>query len=232
MALAINDCQSELVEDGLNVTGVFLQRFFMSSTTAKENILKRIRQALSHSVPLPFPQSEGTNSVFHPATDSLDIVFAQEFINMQGKFSFCIDEAEMQQQLEELIAEKKWSKIYCNTDKWNEKFSNTINLESCDASITGCEFLVARTGTIVMSAAQQSGRTVSVYAPIHICIAYTNQLVYDVKDALQSIKEKYAGNIPSLITFATGPSRTADIEKTLVTGVHGPKEVYCFLIEA
>jgi L-lactate dehydrogenase complex protein LldG len=204
----------------------------MSATTAKENILKRIRQALSHPVPLPFPQSEGTNSVFLPATDSLDVVFAQEFINMQGKFSFCIDEAEMQQQLTQLIAEKQWSKIYCNTDQWNEKFSNTINLESCDASITGCEFLVARTGTIVMSAAQQSGRTVSVYAPIHICIAYTNQLVYDVKDALQSIKEKYTGNIPSLITFATGPSRTADIEKTLVTGVHGPKEVYCFLVEA
>ena len=91
---------------------------------------------------------------------------------------------------------------------------------------------MARTGTIVMSAAQQSGRTVSVYAPVHICIAYTNQLVYDVKEALQKVKEKYTGNIPSLITFATGPSRTADIEKTLVTGVHGPKEVYCFLVEA
>ena len=204
----------------------------MAVTPAKENILKRIRQALSNPVPLPFPQSEGTNSVFHPATDSLDVVFAQEFINMQGKFAFCIDEADMLQQLEQLITGKQWSKIYCNTDKWNEKFSNTINLESCDASITGCEFLVARTGTIVMSAAQQSGRTVSVYAPIHICIAYTNQLVYDIKDALQSLKEKYAGNIPSLITFATGPSRTADIEKTLVTGVHGPKEVYCFLVEA
>ena len=83
-----------------------------------------------------------------------------------------------------------------------------------------------------MSTAQESGRTVSVYAPIHICVASTNQLVYDVKDALQKLKEKYTGNIPSLITFATGPSRTADIEKTLVTGVHGPKEVYCFLVEA
>ena len=204
----------------------------MAVSQAKENILKRIRQALSNPVPLPFPQSEGTNSVFHPATDSLDVVFAQEFINMQGKFAFCIDEADMLQQLEQLITDKQWAKIYCNTEKWNEKFSNTINLESCDASITDCEFLVARTGTIVMSAAQQSGRSVSVYAPIHICIAYTNQLVYDVKDALQSLKEKYTGNIPSLITFATGPSRTADIEKTLVTGVHGPKEVYCFLVEA
>jgi L-lactate dehydrogenase complex protein LldG len=204
----------------------------MSVSPAKENILKRIRQALSNPVPLPFTQSEGTGSVFHPPADSLDVVFAQEFTNMQGKFAFCINEEEMLQQLELLIADKQWLKIYCNTDKWNAKFSNTINLPGCDASITDCEFLVARTGTIVMSAAQQSGRTVSVYAPIHICIAYTNQLVYDVKDALQNLKEKYPGNIPSLITFATGPSRTADIEKTLVTGVHGPKEVYCFLVEA
>ena len=123
-------------------------------------------------------------------------------------------------------------KIYCNDDRWNEAYSNTINLESCDASVTGCEYLVARTGSIVMSAAEQSGRTVSVYAPVHICIAYTHQLVFDIKDALQSIKEKYAGSIPSFITFASGPSRTADIEKTLVTGVHGPKEVYLFLVDA
>lgn len=83
-----------------------------------------------------------------------------------------------------------------------------------------------------MSTAQASGRTVSVYAPIHICIAFTNQLVYDIKDALEAIKKKYGSNPPSLITFATGPSRTADIEKTLVVGVHGPKEVYLFLVEA
>ncbi len=204
----------------------------MAVSPAKENILKRIRQALSHPVALPFPQSEGTNSVFQPASDSLDVVFAQEFTNIQGKFSFCLSEEEMLQQVSQLIADKQWSKIYCNTEKWSDRFSNTISLASCDASITGCEFLVARTGSIVMSAAQQSGRTVSVYAPVHICIAYSNQLVYDIKDALQNIKEKYSGNIPSLITFATGPSRTADIEKTLVTGVHGPKEVYCFLVEA
>lgn len=105
------------------------------------------------------------------------------------------------------------------------------DLAGCDVSITGCECLVARTGSIVLSAAQKSGRTTSVYAPIHICIATTKQLMYDVKDALQLVKEKYGNNIPSLITFATGPSRTADIEKTLVVGVHGPKEVYVFLVE-
>ena len=204
----------------------------MATSPAKENILKKIRQALSHPVPLPFPQSEGTNSVFTPPNDELEIIFAQEFTHLLGKFAFCTDEKDMQQQLQQLIDQKKWTRIYCSEDKWNASFSNTIDLPGCDASITGCEYLIARTGSIVLSASQQSGRTVSVYAPIHICIAYTNQLVYDVKDGLQLMKEKYAGNIPSLITFASGPSRTADIEKTLVTGVHGPKEVYCFLVEA
>ena len=203
----------------------------MSIANAKENILKKIIQALSHSVPLPFPLSEGTNNIYQPATEDLDILFAGEFTKLQGKFVYCTDEKDLNNQLEKLIAAREWNKIYCNEDKWNGLFSNTINLESCHAAITGCEYLVARTGTIVMSAAQQSGRTVSVYAPIHICIAYPNQLVYDVKDALQLLKEKYAGNIPSLITFASGPSRTADIEKTLVTGVHGPKEVYLFFVD-
>jgi len=204
----------------------------MATSSAKENILKRVRQALSNPVPLPFPQSEGTQSVYLPATEELEIIFAQEFTQLNGKFAFCTSEADMQQQVQELITQKQWTKIYCSEPAWNTPFSNTINLPGCDVSITGCEFLVARTGTMVLSAAQQSGRTVSVYAPVHICIAYTNQLVYDIKDALQLMKEKYQGNIPSLISFATGPSRTADIEKTLVTGVHGPKEVYCFLIES
>lgn len=204
----------------------------MGVSPAKENILKRIRQALSNPVPVPFPQSEGANSLFQPVPDDLGVVFAEEFVKLQGKFAFCADENDMLQQVKQLITAKEWAKIYCSEDKWNSAFSNTISLSTCDVSITGCELLVARTGTVVMSAAQQSGRTVSVYAPVHICVAYTSQLVYDIKDALQLLKEKYNNNIPSLITFASGPSRTADIEKTLVTGVHGPKEVYCFLIEA
>jgi L-lactate dehydrogenase complex protein LldG len=59
-----------------------------------------------------------------------------------------------------------------------------------------------------------------------------DQIVYDIKDAMQAAREKYGAAYPSFLTLATGPSRTADIEKTLVVGVHGPKEVYLFLVEA
>jgi L-lactate dehydrogenase complex protein LldG len=209
----------------------------MKVSSAKENILKKIRQALAHPVPVPFPKSEGSNSVFQPLEKDIEIEFAENFTGLLGKFSFCLDEEDLAQQLKSLAAAKKISSIYCNEEQIKSELVrngfnqlNGTDLAGCDASITGCELLIARTGSILMTSAQKSGRTASVYAPIHICIAYTNQLVYDIKEGLQLIKEKY-GNLPSLITLATGPSRTADIEKTLVVGVHGPKEVYVFLVD-
>lgn len=211
----------------------------MNVSASKENILKKIRKALSISTPLPFPNSEGNNSIFQPAQQELEIEFAQQCTKLQGKFIYCLNTKELGIQLNTLIQHNKWTKIFCCEQKLASMLQDDLqitcphsDLASCDASITSCESLIARTGTIVLSAAQESGRTVSVYAPIHICIAYSDQLVYDIRDALQLLKEKYQHQLPSLVTLATGPSRTADIEKTLVVGVHGPKEVYVFLVDS
>ncbi len=209
----------------------------MMVSASKEKILKKIREALSNPVPLPFPKSEGTNSVFQPPEEDLEIIFAEEFTKLLGKFAFCINETDLKLQLQRLAVERKWDKLYCVEENLLKIFDdkNLINKQStlaeCDASVTTCEFLIARTGAIVMTSAQPSGRTVSVYAPVHICVAYINQLVYDTRDVIKLLKEKYSNNFPSFVTFAAGPSRTADIEKTLVVGVHGPKEVYVFLID-
>lgn len=209
----------------------------MKASHAKQNILSKIKQALNKPVPVPFPQSEGNSSVFKPFAQDADIEFAENFSNLQGRFSYCITEGELVVQLLALFTARKWQKIYCTETAIQQTLIQaglalqyTSNLADCDAALTGCEYLVARTGSIVMSSKQQSGRTTSVYAPVHICVAYTSQLVPDIKDALGSIGSKY-NKLPSLITFATGPSRTADIEKTLVVGIHGPKEVFCFLVE-
>ncbi len=211
----------------------------MNISPAKENILKRIRKALSNPAPLPFPKSEGNDSVYRPASEEATVEFAEQFSKLQGRFVYCMNREELSLQLTGLAEKMEWQKIYCIEDallkdagiSLNERLVKT-DLAGCDVSITGCEYLVARTGSIVMSAAQPGGRTTSVYAPVHICIAYSNQLVYDIKDALQLLKDKYADSLPSQMTFATGPSRTADIEKTLVVGVHGPKEVYVFFVES
>jgi L-lactate dehydrogenase complex protein LldG len=210
----------------------------MNVSSSKENILKKIRQALSQSTPIPFPQSEGNHSVFQPAAQDLEIEFAGQFTQLLGKFIFCVDHHELAAQLSALIGHRNWKNVYCREEKLKAILKEhlfipfaDVELADCDAAVTSCELLVARTGSIVMSAAGPSGRATSVYAPIHICIAYTDQLVYDIRDGLQALKERYKDHLPSLITFATGPSRTADIEKTLVVGVHGPKEVFLFLVD-
>ena len=210
----------------------------MNVSASKENIFKKIREALSNSTPLPFPQSEGNQPLYQPLDQEPEVEFAERFTQLLGKFIYCINQQEFAFQLGSLIRKQEWNKIFCQEPgllglaitQIEDRITPT-DLAGCDVSITGCECLVARTGSIVMSSAQNSGRTSSVYAPIHICVAFTSQVVVDLKEAVQLTREKYGNNLPSLITFATGPSRTADIEKTLVVGVHGPKEVYVFLIE-
>ena len=81
----------------------------------------------------------------------------------------------------------------------------------------------------MVSAALQGGRQMSVYPPQHIVIAKKDQLVDYLHTAYDKIQEKYPDQLPSQITLITGPSRTADIEKTLVMGAHGPRELYVFL---
>lgn len=210
----------------------------MKISPAKENILKRVRNALSQSVQLPFPNSEGNNSVFRTENEGLELKFAEEFARLQGKFIFCAGKHELTENLLALAAHKEWNHVYCQTPSLLNAFKlsqlpfiNKGDMHQADAAITDCEYLVARTGTMVLSAAQPSGRALPVYTPVHLVIAYTHQLVFDLKDAINRLKDRYNGELPSSISFASGPSRTADIEKTLVVGVHGPKEVYVFLVD-
>jgi L-lactate dehydrogenase complex protein LldG len=205
----------------------------MSTSPAKNNILKKIRLALSESTPIPFPKSEGTDPVHQPLQQDIVVEFAEQFTQLQGKFVFCANEEELLYQFATLSRQHQWNKIYCSDKRLQplaEDQQITDDISNCDAALTACECLVARTGSLVLSA-KNSGRLPSVYAPAHLCVAYTSQLVYDIKDGINLLKNKYRDGLPSLITLATGPSRTADIEKTLVVGVHGPKEVYLFLVE-
>lgn len=83
----------------------------------------------------------------------------------------------------------------------------------------------------MISAGQRSGRKMNVFPEVHIVLSKTSQIVPELKDAFIGMNERYDKNIPSLVSVITGPSRTADIEKTLVMGAHGPKELYVFLVD-
>ena len=110
-------------------------------------------------------------------------------------------------------------------------YETDLAVTSTDAGIMLCEALIARTGSILISSRQASGRQLPVFPEVNIVNASTRHLVMDINEGFAAIRKKYDGNFPSMVNLNTGPSRTADIEKTLVLGAHGPREVYVFLIE-
>jgi L-lactate dehydrogenase complex protein LldG len=83
---------------------------------------------------------------------------------------------------------------------------------------------------VLISSKQQSGLRANFFPKTHIVIAHLGQIVSTVKEAMIKLHEKYEGRLPSMTTLITGPSRTADIEKTLVMGMHGPQELIIFML--
>jgi L-lactate dehydrogenase complex protein LldG len=103
-------------------------------------------------------------------------------------------------------------------------------LEACDAGVTTCEALVSQTGSILVSSATSGGRGLSILPHVHVVVAALDQIVPTLGDALHQAKERHAGRLPSMLSFITGPSRTGDIERILVLGAHGPKELVVILV--
>ncbi|MGO1867487.1 MAG: LutC/YkgG family protein [Sphingobacteriaceae bacterium] len=201
-------------------------------------MLKKIRQALLQKKENPHPAFED-RPLYGDQEDALDLVFANEFTQLGGQFLYCDGEIDLIENLIILVEKIKVSKIYVwekalqeILDPYGFPFRKSIQeFEEIDASITSCEALIARNGSILLSNASESGRRLSVYAPVHIVIAKASQLVLDIKDGLDLVRERYEPNLPTMISTVSGPSRTADIEKRLVLGAHGPKELYLFLLE-
>ena len=207
-------------------------------TTTKEKILKKVRKALIQK------SVNGTNidfdsDIFLKAEEPLEIIFAQQLSKLNAKFVYCENEHELSENLSTLIDENKWQKVFSFEKSIKEilkkskiSFSeNEKDISHVNVGVSLCEYLVARTGSVLVTSRQNSGRRLPAFANYHIVIAYSSQLVYTIKDALSGIKNKYGKDFPSMIVSVTGPSRTADIEKTLVQGAHGPKEIYVFLVD-
>ena len=220
----------------------FLPKYFKQAmrdiTTSKEKLLKKIRKALLEKRDNPYPYLEDLPH-YAPPNESLEELFAKQLTAISGNFVFCENQVQFIENLLGLAEERKWRKIYCwetnlqqiLSDYEFPYFETDKNFENAEVGFTLCEALIARNGSILLSSANMSGRRLSIYPPVHIVLAYTSQLVLDLKDGFNLIKEKYQKDYPSMICTVTGPSRTADIEKTLVLGAHGPKELFVFLLD-
>jgi L-lactate dehydrogenase complex protein LldG len=101
-------------------------------------------------------------------------------------------------------------------------------VESMQCAFSVADSLIARTGSIVLRATTAGGRRLSVLPPVHCVVATSDQLVPCLSPWLSNI---HADPSWSYGTIITGPSRTADIERILVLGAHGPKRLIVVLID-
>jgi L-lactate utilization protein LutC len=104
-----------------------------------------------------------------------------------------------------------------------------------DVGITGVDYLIAETGSVVQLSRPGEPRSFSLLSPVHVAVARASQVVPDLFDLFEHLAAKPAQAsgrraLPSGMAIITGPSKTGDIELRLVTGVHGPGEIHVVVL--
>ena len=212
-----------------------------SAGAAREAVLARIRRGLAAG-PAQLPPRPDFAAPVHPPLPSADVVvaFAERFQQVGGEFHYCETLAELAAGLAAYRVRQQVGAPFV----WEADLQEVLRaagvafradeadfIAGADVSLTSCEALVARTGSVLVSAATGSGRRLSIYPDQHLVVARPSQVVAEIGDALLLMQARYGAALPSMVSLTSGPSRTADIEKTLVLGAHGPRRIALFLLE-
>jgi L-lactate dehydrogenase complex protein LldG len=95
--------------------------------------------------------------------------------------------------------------------------------------ISGCFCAIAETGTLMLLSGPETPATVSLLPETHIALVDVSRIVATMEDAFALLRTE-RGSLPRAVNFISGPSRTGDIEQTIVLGAHGPCRVHLILI--
>jgi L-lactate dehydrogenase complex protein LldG len=205
---------------------------------SREKILARIRTALRE--PAPRHEPAGASAIFAPVTGLFDRFQKECAINLT-EYVAVPNLRASGPAIKEILASLPPGEIFVQdspdlrdlasvwqdgrTIQWSSEGGPR---ESSQATISACEALVAQTGSVLVSAAC-GGRGASVVAPVHIVVATLPQLLPDIDAALARVQERGIVAQNSFLCLITGSSRTADIEKILVMGAHGPRRLIVVL---
>jgi L-lactate dehydrogenase complex protein LldG len=219
-----------------------------AAMASREAFLARVREAAElgrpYRVPLaPVPEGIG----YVGARGDLVERFTEE-VNAVGGVAFVVSDFEAAgQQLHQLLAEAGAKSAVC----WRHELLDRMGLAeflagpgvtvldhgrlaalppaeqraallACEVGITSCDCAIAETGTLMMCSRPGQERVASLLPPMHIAIIERRHIVPDLIDAFELLAERGVGELPSNVTWITGPSKTGDIELQLTTGVHGP----------
>jgi L-lactate dehydrogenase complex protein LldG len=130
--------------------------------------------------------------------------------------------------LSEIISQNSGLKSWI--DDTYQLNGDSISFAGYDCGITTADYLIARSGSIILTSLSAGGRRLSVLPPVHIVIAEERQIVPSLEEAFNLLKGKSVEW--SYAVVITGPSRTSDIEKQLVLGAHGPKRLVVIILRS
>lgn len=211
--------------------------------TFKEQILAKVRNALIEKPEAMFKDIDQRTETWVPISeeDGTAITFAQNFKDLGGVFIYLEDENEFAECIRQLAPENGWEPLWCTSPamqallgRHNIAFTDSSDREAKQklVSLVDCECLVAQTGSILLSDALTSTRQAYALPDILLVFATTDQIAGGVKEAFRYVRKHHGNKMPSQLTFVTGPSRTTDIEQTLVIGANGIRQVAVFLVDA
>ncbi|SFD71425.1 LutC/YkgG family protein [Thermophagus xiamenensis] len=203
-----------------------------NQNNSREIILSNLRKAGKRAWEDRWSETVPEGNVFDTISDP-PAYFKQELESLGGQVFIENNEVAAWTRLGKLKQERGWKQFWVADEELKKKcLELDLPVSECvpgeedediSVGLTSCEALIALTGSILVSSAA-SGRKINIFPPIHVVIAGKDLLVDSIKDGLEKIENKYGGR-PSQISLISGPSRTADIEKTLVMGAHGPREL-------
>ena len=211
-------------------------------TTYKEQILAKIRNAVIEKPEAMFKDIDQRSETWVPIKeeDGTAITFVQNFQEHDGIFIYIENKAEFSDCLKQLVPENGWEPLWCTCptmqallNQYGVPYTTSPEREPKQklVSLTDCECLVAQTGSIVLSDRLTQTRAAYALPDILLVFATTKQIVNGMKDVFHLMQNRYGQNMPSQMAIITGPSRTTDIEQTLVVGVNGVRQVAVFLVE-
>lgn len=210
------------------------------SAPERDEIFARVRDALRDVKPMPLDDSMriasrmagdakteielclseiaklgGTTRVIH-STDELANAFAElvRAENIRVATTWDTDELRAAR---DLLARLGVMLVACN--------ASSRELANCDLGVTGADAILPESGTLVLKSTPTQSPFTSLLPRVHLALVRANALHADLHSVLKEIKHDQR------VVFITGPSRTADIEKVLTIGVHGPKALYVWVLE-
>ena len=160
--------------------------------------------------------------------------FIANFEMVSGEVHLLAEKENLIEKINELIQELDAQSVsFWNMEPLKSlEFASETDLASADIGITGADFAIADTGTLVLLSGPKRPRLTSLLPPVHIAILEKETIVPNIHALFARLGKSHENydKLCSCISFITGPSRTADIELNLTLGVHGPGRAIVIIV--